>query len=77
VSFQYRFMMIWTSFLALFAPIEAPALVLSGASRRRRAATFIEYALLAGIALVLFFLFRDTLSDIFNSLFDRISGALD
>ena len=67
-------------FTALMAALTAaPVLELAPAgagSRTRRAATFIEYALLAGIALVLFFLFRSQLSNIFGDLFDRIADAI-
>jgi Flp pilus assembly pilin Flp len=61
----------------LVARVATPAVLQPAtAGRTRRAATFIEYALLAGIALVLFFLFRSQLSNIFGDLFDRISDAI-
>lgn len=44
-------------------------------ARRTRAATFIEYALLAAIALALFFIFRDTLTRLITNLLGRLSNA--
>lgn len=51
----------------------APALV---RVRSRRAATFVEYALLAAVALAIFVIFRSQLSSMFSSLMDRLRTAL-
>jgi Flp pilus assembly pilin Flp len=53
------------------APVPALARVNS-----RRGATFIEYALLAAVALVVFVLFRTQLSSMFTSLLERLRVAL-
>lgn len=44
--------------------------------RSRRAATFIEYALLASVALILVVIFRTQLSSIFTSLMNNLRGAI-
>lgn len=53
----------------------APALVRVG-TRRHRAATFIEYALLAAVALAVVVIFRTQLSSIFSGLMDRLRSAV-
>jgi Flp pilus assembly pilin Flp len=57
----------------LAAPAPTPALA---RTRSRRAATFVEYALLAAVALVIFVVFRTQLSSMFSSLMDRLRTAL-
>ena len=75
MKFRSALVALWTAIMATLttAPVLDPA---AAGTRTRRAATFIEYALLAGIALVLFFLFRTQLSNIFGDLFDRIADAI-
>jgi Flp pilus assembly pilin Flp len=58
---------------ALFAPRQV---ALVHVRRTRRAATFIEYALLAGVAVVVITLFRGQLSSFMSSMVDKINGAL-
>lgn len=45
--------------------------------RSTRAVTFIEYAILAAIAVVIGILFRTQLSSLFNRLFERLNGAIN
>lgn len=45
-------------------------------TRRGRAATFIEYALLAAVALVVVVIFRTQLTSIFTSLMDNLRDAI-
>ena len=75
MSIKYNAVRIWTMFVAMFSTA-TPAMLTVTPQRARRGATFIEYALLAGIALVLFFVFRTGLSGIFDSLLQSIRDAL-
>jgi len=61
-------------FMVNFFNLEAkPQLSLARVSTsNRRGATFIEYALLAAIALFVFFIFRTILADIFTNLLNNI-----
>lgn len=60
--------------IATFASVSASA------SMRRvsqaRGVNFIEYALLGVIAIFIGFVFRDQLSDAFNSILDQIRGGI-
>ena len=58
---------------ALFTPRQV---ALVSVRRTRRAATFIEYALLAGVAVVVITLFRGQLKIFMQSMIDKINGAL-
>ncbi len=74
MKFRLAFAALWTALMGLaVSPVLA---TVPAQSRTRRAATFIEYSLLAAIALVLFFLMRNQLSNIFGNLFDRIADAI-
>ncbi len=44
---------------------------------KARGVTFVEYALLAAVAVALALVFRDTLGRSFTRLWDRIAGELD
>jgi Flp pilus assembly pilin Flp len=44
-------------------------------NRRRRGATFIEYALLAGLAVVLFLAIRGPLQGVIQNAIDKLNGA--
>lgn len=43
---------------------------------RRRGATFVEYALLAALAVILFFVFRDNLQAIIDTLMQRLRSVI-
>ena len=75
MSIKYNAVRIWAMFAAMFTSA-TPAMLTVSSQRSRRGATFIEYALLAGIALVLFFVFRTGLSGIFDTLLQSIRDAL-
>lgn len=60
--------------VAMLAPKPAPA----GASRTRRAATFIEYGLLVAVAVgIILFIFREQFEEIVGTLLDRLECAID
>ncbi len=59
----------------LFTPA-APAMLRVETARRSRGATFIEYALLAAVALVVVVIFRTQLSSIFTSLMNNLRSAI-
>jgi hypothetical protein len=60
--------------LRLFGP---PALQAPVAARRTRAITFIEYAILAAIAVAIGFIFRTQLGSIFDTLLTRLRNAVN
>lgn len=47
------------------------------ARRPVRGATFVEYAILAAIAVGIGYIFRTQLGNVFNSVFDQVGNALD
>jgi Flp pilus assembly pilin Flp len=65
---------------ALMARLQVLLFTLLGGQRRVAAArgiTFIEYAILAAIAVVIGLLFKNQLSALFNTLFGRLTGAIN
>lgn len=76
--------MLTAVYLRLEQALIAVAGIVGGRLRPKRAGlagargvTFIEYALLAGIAVAIAAIFRSQLTDIFTTLLDRINGGVN
>jgi Flp pilus assembly pilin Flp len=63
------------AFITRLCGFTTPTAIRVPVARRGRGATFIEYALLAAVALVVVVIFRTQLSSIFTSLMDRLRSA--
>lgn len=68
--------------LALFVRLQVALISLFATARTRRMAqaraiTFIEYAILAAIAVGIGILFRTQLAELFNNLFGKLNTAVD
>ncbi len=66
----------FATLLAFFAARRATATARYGFVGAR-GVTFIEYALLAAIAVFLSWLFRGQLSDLFNNLLEKLQGGIN
>jgi Flp pilus assembly pilin Flp len=71
--FQNLFARINALIISMFA--EKPQMIVIPA-RSRRGATFIEYALLAGVAVIVFFAFRGPLTNLMTGIINQVSRAL-